>query len=398
MDSWWEIPSLDNYLAQLVQKLWGGNIVLVFLPEIIPLDFFSEFKEKCKRCNITEFAVIDFNGDESLNPAKVLHDYFELGEAETFVPKNIGAIFDNIKKSSQRLIVLQNFSKVNQKEFLSFMDDLFHYNKNVELTNRDKILVIIDNGSYKPSDFKPEPFVQKEIFSQVIDELTQLNSLRYYIKYKHESLGHLYESIIISLAIFDSWITERLVECSSLLDDYEKVLKEYAHEKKWQSISFKSKDTFSEKEKWDGWAKGILDFENNDIVYHSAYLQINSFEKEVKKRIWKSCSRNIIPLIEDIRNKLVISNKTEFTRGAYLINPKELKKDKDEFEIGDIAYCVNTKLINIKCADNSKRKRIIDLINLCKDIRNEVSHLKIPERNKIESFYKELKYIDDILN
>jgi len=397
MDSWWKTPSLDGYLAKIIEKLWSGNIVLAFMPENTPMDFFPELKERCKKNDIKDFSVIDFGRVEALQPLEVLHNYFELNETEKFVPKRVNAIFDNVKKSVDRLMVFKNVSGIERQILLAFMDDLFHYNKSIEANNRHKILVLIENGSLFPSDFKLEPFVAKEVFSQKIDKLTQLNSLKYHIKYKNGHMAELYESIIISLAKYDCALTERLVECKSLLDDYKQVLWDFATERGWKDIPYKTKGALSENETWHRWAKGILDFESENIIIHSAYLQIHGQEKEVNMRLWKAGVEVLLPLIEEMRNKIVSSDKIEFTQPAFLINPKELKNDKSEFEIGEIVYCINNRLINIKGPDNNKKKRIKDFIRLCRDIRNDISHLKIPESDKIKNFFTELNSIDDIL-
>jgi hypothetical protein len=397
MDSLWKIPSLEIFLNKLVQHLWGGQIVIVFIPDSIPERFYQELKFRCKKAEIDTFHSIDFNNTEHIWPEEAIYDYFELSDSEHCVNNNVREIFDSINIDINHLLMLKIITCVNKEIFMSFIDELLHYCRSKEHKKRLKILVIIENNSLTPDEFLPEPNLEKMIFSQQVDALAQLNGLRYVLQMTGQ-MEELTEKIITSLAVFDYGLTEQLANSRSLLDEFEDVLTNYANERSWQQINFIEERYLTNSDKWYRWSKGILDYNSNGgVIYHSAYLHIHGKDDLIKRRLWETYLGVLLPDIERVRNMLIVAERIEFTDNAFLVDGKRSLKSKYDFEIGGLARGFNERSIIVKGASEINRKQIIQYVNLCRNIRNDLSHLNIPKVEDLRRFYDEKVWVEKML-
>ncbi len=398
MDNWWQTPSLARFIGEIIEDLWNGQIVLLFTPKKVPSDFIQELKSKCRSRDMSAFETLDFEQNSS-NPLEVIYDHFSLGDVETFVPKNINAVFEHIPASLSTVIVFRNlrFEEAKKDVFVEFMNQLSHYYRTTE-NDTHKLLVLIENGQLFPDDFSPEPNVEMKVFSQLANPLTQHNGLCYYLNFKNGNvMSELFEQIIISLARFDLELTEKLVQSTSILDEYEVILNNYASERGWMDIGYVPASQLLTNQKWQRWSEGIIDFDGEGVIYHSAYLQIHGLKDQVKRRIWEAMVRTILPVIEEARNVLVSSEKLDFKPEAHIINRDSYIKKRSDFEIGQLHYCIQKRYIRVNCFDQNNRTRVLKLIELCKEIRNDIAHLDIPQKRDLEILAKEAYELHEIL-
>lgn len=403
MDNWWQTPSLSRFIGQLVESLWRGQIVLLFTPKRVPSDFIQEFKARCRTNDISDFETLDF-GQNSSNPLDVIYDHFSLGELETYVPKNIHDVFGHIPASISTLLIFKGLKleEAEKKGFTEFMGHLSHYYRTSEHDaheHKHKLLVLIENGQLFPDDFSPEPNFERKVFSQLANPLTQHNGLCYYLNIENGNvMSELHEQLIISLARFDLELTEQLVQANSLLlDKYEEILNDYANDRSWGDVQFVPASQLTSNDKWQRWSEGIIDFDGEGVIYNSAYLQMHGQTNVIKRRMWVAMVRTIFPVIEEVRHELVSSEILDFKNEAFLINRDNPINNRSDFEIGQIAYCAKRNYIHVNCLDRLRRKRIFELIKLSADIRNNIAHLDIPKKEKLELLIQEANDLPEIL-
>ena len=79
------------------------------------------------------------------------------------------------------------------------------------------------------------------------------------------------------------------------------------------------------------------------------------------------------------------------------MNLVSLKSNKYDFEIGDILMMLNTNQIQFKYIPTYEKAKIKQFIILCKTIRDDLAHLKIPKTYDIVSFKNSISTIQNII-
>ena len=392
MNSLWETPKNTEFLELIINEIWSGKIVLAFLPNHTPDDFLSQLKIKFgeNKSIIYEKINLAYCDETDKKPIEsLLFSHFELEEqTDTFIKKSTASIFNYVDFNPQKIFVFQNLPSTLIDHFREFIFTLAHHLISKSVHERHKVLVLLNPENFKLSDFTSESGIQRILYEGYSDKLDHTLSLRYYHKYEDEPFTPLYERMITSLSVYDPGLTESLIDCDNLIEDYREQLNEYAKSKKWDKISYKQIKRLTEDEIWEMWSKGILDKVNDEYEYHSAFLGIHNKESELEKRIWQSGIEILMPLIEEIRDRILKSKKLEFPDTIYNYKTEKFITNKMDLEIGEICYNVNKKNIRIRWLNSSETNNVYDFINLCKTIRNDLSHLRIPSTQNIKKFFQ----------
>ncbi len=410
MNSWWETPLNYKFLNEIGNKINEGNIVLAFLPKHAPKNFLSQFKVIFDIDRNLFFEKINLNECDIRNSKPVeslLFTHFEIeNNANNFIQKSAASIFKYLESLEEEdpqiednksidFFVFENLANNILEHFRDFIVDLGHYLSSLQVYKRPKIMVIIDPLNFKPSDFTSETGVSKILFQGTFDKLDYSLGLRYYHRYQADVFTSLNESIITSLSLFDSGLIEELVDCDNLIDEYEDVLIQYAKDKEWDKIKYKNIDDLKQNETWNLWVKGILDIKNDKIIYHSAFLKIHNKESELTRRVWSAGIEVLLPLIEELRGEILNCNNIIFPEFFKTKDGDKIKKM--DLEIGEINHFIKIKKIYPKYFTPSDRQKIIKYIDTSCDIRNYLSHLRIPKTQDIKLFLKEYDTIIKLL-
>ena len=401
MDSWWETPLCSRFLKSIIDEVWAGQIVLVFLPKHIPEGFYSGLKIALKLRDINSFEKIDLNNCANDIPYPIeslIHTQFNLDEQETFVGKRVNDIFSFLEARSSQVIIFENLPKLFLEKFKGFIEEYRRFSIQKALGNRHKIIVLLDPEIVKSNDFAGEAGIVKILFQGVFSKLDHYFGLRFYLDFNIGDITPLVENMISSLAQFDFILVEKLCNCEDLIEHYSDYLKDYAEQNHWGNIKFKPINQLTDDELWERWAKGILDKKSNTVIYHSAFLKIHEKDPELKRRIWHSGVEILLPMIEDSRNNILSCSKLVFPFKFLNEKTNEIKTNKFDFEVGEIYYMMNKREIQFKGFSGSEIPRILNFVELCKTIRNDLAHLRIPQKNDITKFYREFYSIDEILS
>lgn len=408
MHSWWETPLCSEFLEEIRHAIEDGNIALVFLPKHTPDNFLSQFRSVYDRERDVAFEKINLMECDIKNNRPVeslLFNHFDLEDnTDTFISKRAASIFEHLEdgieedSESKEVFVFENLTKMFLVHFRNFLMDLGHYMAGLQIYERPKIIVKLEPENFGESDFTSESGISKILFKGIFDKLDYSLGLRYYHNYRADDFTLLNEKIITSLALFDTRLADELIICDNIIDDYPSILEDYAKSHKWENLKFIEADKLTQMELWDRWSKGILEVKNDKVFYHSAYLKIQDKGAEIHNRIWLPCVEVLIPLIEEFRIKVLGCNQFVFPRSYY--NPKtsqRLKDDKMDFEIGEIDYMIKKSEIRLRWISYSEKNRMIRFIDLCRKIRNQLSHLSMPLTSDIKLFIGEYNDINNLL-
>ena len=395
MNSWWETPLNSRFLEEIGEVINEGNIALIFKPQHIPSSFLSELKKSLSKDIGVSFEKINLSECDSqeIKPVEsYLFQCFELQtRSEDFIPKTAADIFKNIELDQDQVFVFEKLPVGLLGEFKSFINDLGRYLSRETIFERHKVIVVLDPKIFKENDFANESGIFKIFFKSFFDKLDVKLALRYFYKYRGNNFSLLNESIIASISLFDTKLIDELVGCDNLIKDFSEVLESYAIERNWKDIEYKNLDNLSESEEWERWAKGILEVKNDKTIYHSAYLKIHNQDLKLAKQIWVSSIEVLIPLIEEFRVRLLTSANLVFLDSSLKTKDGEIIENKLDLEIGEICHFINRNIIKIRWLSVSEKNDLKEYINLCREIRNELSHISMPEASKINLFIEDYK-------
>jgi hypothetical protein len=295
------------------------------------------------------------------------------------------------------VLVFENLPTSLLGDFKGFIIDLGRYLSRKIIFERQKTIVILDPNNFNENDFANESGIYKVYFQGFYDKLDYSLGLRYYHNYRADNFTLLNESIIASISSFDIALIDELLECDNLMEDYPAILCDYAKENQWENIKFKELDKLTDLEVWERWAKGIIEIKNNNKVYHSAFLKIHNKEIELAKRVWVSGIEVLMPLIEEIRIKILNCKNLYFP--DYYSNKRtgDIKEDKMDLEIGEICFFINRNYIKLGGLSVSDKNKIKKYIDLCRIIRNDLSHLRMPIASDINLFIGDYERTSNLL-
>jgi hypothetical protein len=390
MNSWWETPLHSKFLKGIGDVIDDGNIALIYTPLHIPKSFLSQLKitlSKGEHISFEKVNLLDCDVEEDKPIESLLFNSFELDtNIEEFIPKTAAAIFEKIVLDENDVLVFENLPTLLLDNFKGFIIDLGRYLSRKTIFDRQKIIVTLDPNQFKENDFANESGIHKIYFQGCYDKLDYTLGLRYYYNYNADNFTLLNENIIASISSFDIKLIDELIECNNLMEDYPEILCDYAKENQWGNIKFKELDKLTEVEVWDKWAKGIIEIKDDIKVYHSAFLKIHNKDSELSKRVWVSGVAVMIPLIEEFRVK-VLNCKYIFFPDYYSdTRTGDVKEDKMDLEIGEICYFINKNYIKLRGFSVLEKENLKKYINLCRIIRNDLSHLKMPVTSNVNLF------------
>ncbi len=398
MNSWWETPIYSNFLESIKDEIWSGKIVLAFLPKHTPPNFISALHSKLELKDKFYFERINLAECVDNVPYPVesfLFSHFGLDtEMDSYIPKSASAIFSELDSGSNKLFVFDNISAQIAEKFMGFLIDSGRFLTSIPLINRHKILVILDPSNYNNLNFMSESGIAKILFQGIFDKLNHTLGIRYYYKYDNGVFTNLIENLIASLSCHDIRLIESLLDCDDLIEEFQDCLLNFAKEQGWDRIKFKKVENLTGSEIWERWSLGLLEIQKDKPIYHSAYLKIHQKEAELNRRIWMSYTEILLPVIEEIRDNILKSDKFIFNPTFHNKITGEIITDKNDLEMGELCFYINRRReIVLKSIPVAGKDRIIEFVNICRSIRNDLAHLRIPETRNIKLFYNEYEEI-----
>lgn len=401
MNNWWDTPSCKKFLERISSEIWGGKISLVFLPRHAPDGFLSSLKPvigngnniRYEKFNLSEASESDVRPFESL-----VYEHFELGNRDPIVLKKVSDIFSKISNDQYKVFVFENLPFHLTQKFIEFVIDAGRFFTSQQVQNRAKFLALLDPEKISPLEFPPEPGIERFNFRGILKNLDQLMGIYYLYPTEAQKLNSFTENLICSISQYDFIPAGKLLSCSDILEGYHGILLDYANERCWEKVKYKPVNELKEKELWSLWASGIIDEFNGKTVYHSAYYAVHKQQKELDKKIWLAGVKALLPLIEEFRQLFINSEKVVFP--FKFLNQKngEIIEDKNEFEIGDLWYMVKNGEITFKWIPSNEKPVVIEFLNICRELRNDLSHVKIPSSQSIKKFFHNMEKVEKILN
>jgi len=378
----------------------NGLIVLIYLPVHAPENIKSALKPIIGNGHTIRYDSIKLDECDILGYRPVesfLCSHFELDlNSDSYVEKTTSSIYDKIPTDTHRVIVFENVSCKIIGHFKDFLIDLSRYNQSKPIYERHKFIVILDPRITNENDLPSEAGLSKHYYRNISTSFDLTYVLRYQLRSHKTSKKTLEESIAISLSRFDFRLCEHLSTSPDIINDFDSYIKNYANEKQWNAIEFNPIDKLTEAELWIRWAAGLLEYEDNEAYYNLAYLAIHNQDRYVENAIWLALLKTLLPAIEEYRTKIIECKKIIFPF-KHQNEFGTIKSNKYDFEIGDIVAMLKTNQITFKYFSSNEKNRIIQFINLCKTIRDDLAHHNIPKTIDIQSFMKDVSEMKAML-
>ncbi len=400
MNSFWDAPSCINFLHEISNKLMNGLIALLYLPAHAPKNIKAALKPVIGNGQAIRYENIKLDECKSDGYKPVesfLCNHFELDiNTETYVDKTPASIFEKIPSDIHRVIVFEKITPEILPHFKAFLIDLSRYNLSKPIYQRHKFVVILDPLIIKENDLPAEAGLSKLYFRNISSSFDLTYILRYQLKFNQCQTRILEESIAVSLSRFDFHLCEFLSSSTDILSEYNHYLTAYANQNNWSTLTYTPINNLTPEQVWKCWASGILEFIGDEAYYNTAYLAIHKQSWYVENAVWLSLLKSLLPMIEEYRirliecKKIILPFKHQNEFGV-------VKSNKYDFEIGDILMMLNTNQIQFKYIPTYEKAKIKQFIILCKTIRDDLAHLKIPKTYDIVSFKNSISTIQNII-
>ena len=343
--SWWDIPGPSRYVQRIEKDLNDRVNVVAALPEGYGQDWLKYFR--WRRIDTQEHLEVLRMPDDNTSPLDVLCTTFTTSPLKTLT---IGALIKNENFLGRTLgIYLDKSGQV--KDWMDFSSAYELECRRVSQMDRT-VLLITTNG------ICPEQLPAQETNLRV----------HLYDGYARPKDCYMYAWALLKGVEKQSWRTELKIALSSQLSWWDPYLCEKLSGMDLASIlrpesmlnnckremSHSSEDGLDE-----GWAKGILQRYENEVVYHSGWLAGNALSDELDRRLWTAQVQVIFPLIEHVRRKTIEKYK------------KRLRCEIDdpyELEIKEVRYHLS-KIEDVP-------KSILRQVDHAYDFRNALAHLK----------------------
>ena len=127
----------------------------------------------------------------------------------------------------------------------------------------------------------------------------------------------------------------------------------------------------------EGWAIGILQRYDDQVIYHSGWLARDTLSQEFQRRVWTAQIQVIFPLIERMRQQAIKRYGHRF-RLPILVGDGEYVKDPYELEISMVRRIVS-RLDGIP-------KAVLHRLDQAWDFRNALAHLQPLTAQQLQSF------------
>lgn len=101
-----------------------------------------------------------------------------------------------------------------------------------------------------------------------------------------------------------------------------------------------AEDAYAAADADDGWARGILQRRDGQVVYHSGWLAKGTISQEFQQRVWTAQVQVIFPLIEQVRRQAIERYGSRF-RLPVLVGDDEYVNDPYELEIAMVRRMVS---------------------------------------------------------
>ncbi len=146
------------------------------------------------------------------------------------------------------------------------------------------------------------------------------------------------------------------------------------------------------------WGKGVLYWTPEyGVQLNTAVLALLGKKKEVQHRIWRGQVEYLLPMLDQIRlascEKLTSLYGPAWPYKWHRPNNEEdfeaVKKDPLACELGYLFYLLRT------CEKMKKSKDLLPLVNLARDVRNELAHYRPVEYTQYEKLIKEMSIMTE---
>jgi len=127
----------------------------------------------------------------------------------------------------------------------------------------------------------------------------------------------------------------------------------------------------------EGWAKGILQRRDGQVVYHSGWIARDTASQEFKHRVWAAQVQVIFPLIEQVRRQAIERYSKRF-RLPILVGDGEYVTDPFELEIAMVRRIMSRM--------GEVPQAVLSRLDQAWEFRNSLAHLQPLTDQQLQAF------------
>ena len=361
--SWWDIPGPSRYVQRVENSLYERLNVVAALPDGYGKKWFTYFQKRWRNKQEQMDVISVTNNNNS--PISVLCETLTASPLKKMTIKALAR--ESGFKGRTLGIYIDRSGPV--KEWMDFLESYELECRSTSPLDRTVFLIVTEGVA-------PKRLPKEETNRRV---------------YLYDGFAlprdcHMYSWVLIGSYDKQTWRTElkmaliaQLAQWDPYLCEYlsDRDLKTILHKESLNSYDMRDKMNPSQGDLDDGWASGILQRCNGEVVYHSKWLAEYTSTNEYEQRIWAAQLQVIFPLIEQIRRKAIEKYRDRLT---------SLSREKDGVIVNE-PYDLEIKEIRrlISYAENVP-KAFVTRIEQAYKFRNTLAHLDLLTDDDLQQF------------
>lgn len=360
--SWWDIPGPGHFVKRVENDLRDRVNVVAALPVGLGREWFDFFRRRWaddqNRMDVLRVIAATSPLDElctafTTRPAGTV-TMAELAQEAGFRGRTVGVVLDGAKPV---------------QEWMEFLSAYERECRLIDVLDRTVLLLATDGVS-------PQLLPSSETHLRV----------HTYEGYARPHDCYMYAWVLLGAEEKQAWRTELKIALCAQLAQWDPHLCEALSDRDIRSILDPgssvvalpvAEDANAVADADDGWARGILQRCDGQVVYHSGWIARDTASQEFQRRVWAAQVQVIFPLIEQVRRQAIERYGSRF-RLPVLVGDGVYVDDPDELEIAMVRRIVS-RLDGVPRA-------VLRRLDQAWEFRNALAHIEPLTGQQLQEF------------
>lgn len=369
--SWWDIPGPARFVRRVENDLRDRLNIVAALPAGIGRDWFDYFRRRWR--NSQERMDIIHATMDAPSPLEEL--------AGRFTTHPVGSatigMLANEEGFKGRTVAILLDDPTSVQLWMAFLAEYDRECRLIDSFDRTVFLLATDG-----------------VLKQVLPASETYLRTHVYEGYARPHDCYMYAWVLLGAEEKQAWRTELKMALCAQLAQWDPRLCKILSGQNIETILCRSTSAKAIPAKQDlgdpadpdvGWAKGIVQRCDGNIIYHSGWVARDAASQEFERRIWTAQVQVVFPLIEQVRRQTIERYADRIQFPVYVGND-EMVNDPYELEISKVRQVVS----RIRGVPRTTLRRL----DQAYDFRNALAHLRPLSGQQIEAFEPSLNGMD----
>ena len=361
--SWWDIPGPCRFVRRVENDLRDRVNVVAALPAGLGREWFDFFRRRW--VNDQERIDVLRVSEEATSPLDELCCAFTTHPAGTIT---VGALTQEEGFRGRTVGVVLNSTEPLQ-EWMEFLASYERKCRLIDVLDRTVLLLVTDGVSPR---FLPSPETHLRV--------------HVYEGYARPHDCYMYVWVLLGAEEKHAWRTELKIALCAHLAQWDPRLCEVLSDLDIRSILQPrssvvalpvGQDNCAVADTDEGWAMGILQRRDGQVVYHSGWGAKDTSSQEFQRRVWAAQIQVVFPLIEQVRRQAIERYSSRF-RLPVLVGDDQYVNDPYELEIAMVRRIVSRM--------GGVPRTVLRQLDLAWEFRNALAHLQPLTDRQLQAF------------